>query len=145
MHGALSRLGILSLHTSQSSHQVHREQIIVELPVGVRLTDGSFSRRCSMRRATVGDELESARHALVQAFEGYYTIVLLSRVTAFFGSASDEQWLSLRPEEFMAMCSEDFACLQELYLRLNNIGHFSQVSARCPVCQSEFTLNLAPK
>jgi hypothetical protein len=107
------------------------------LPFGYVDDDGSLQRHGQMRLATALDEVEPLADPRVQANQAYLSIVLLSRVVVRLGAISP-----VPPSVVERLYSVDFAYLQDLYVRLNDLGT-SLVETQCPACGSRFALDLA--
>ena len=106
------------------------------LPCGYVDDRGTLHRQGTMRLATALDEVDPLRDPRVQANQGYLSILLLSRVVTRLGDVSP-----LTPAVVEHMFSADFAYLQDLYVRLNELDS-SVVETRCPSCGTRFALDL---
>ncbi len=107
------------------------------LPCGYVDERGTLHRWGIMSRALALDEVEPLRDARVQANQAYLGILLLSRVLKRLGDISP-----VGPAVVERLYSTDFAYLQDLYVRVNDLGS-SQVETQCPSCGSRFALDLA--
>src|SRR3954447_21194382 len=107
------------------------------LPCGYVDERGTLHRGGSMRLATALDEVEPLRDARVQANGAYLGILLLSRVITSLGDISP-----VSPQVVERLFSPDFAYLQDLYVRLNDVGS-SLIETECPSCGTRFALDLA--
>ena len=107
------------------------------LPCGYVDERGNLHRRGVMRRALALDEVEPLRDARVRSNEAYLSILLLSRVITRLGDLGQPT-----PEIVERLFSSDFAYLQELYVRLNEMES-SLIETQCPTCGSRFALDLA--
>jgi hypothetical protein len=107
------------------------------LPCGYLDERGTLHRQGTMRLARALDEVEPLGDPRVQANQAYLSILLLGRVVTNLGE--------LRPVPstvIEALFSSDFAYLQELYVRVNELGT-SLVETKCPACGSRFDLDVA--
>ncbi|RMD52494.1 MAG: phage tail assembly protein [Candidatus Thermofonsia bacterium] len=108
------------------------------LPKGLVLEDGTVTRNGRIRLATALDEIEAMAHPQVQANPAYLPVVLLSRViTALEGVTA------VTPRTIEHLFAADLAYLEDIYLRLNSHQH-TQIGAVCPVCSSQFQVQVAP-
>ena len=107
------------------------------LPRGYVDEHGALHRNGAMRLATALDEVEPLQDSRVRANEGYLSILLLSRVITRLGDLGQPA-----PEIVERLFSSDFAYLQELYVRLNEMES-SVIETQCPTCGSRFALDLA--
>lgn len=107
------------------------------LPCGFVDERGNLHRAGTMRLATAIDEIEPLHDPRVQANQAYLTILLLSRVTTRIGNISP-----VHPTVIEQLFSADFAFLQDLYVRINELGS-SLVETECPNCGTRFALDLA--
>lgn len=107
------------------------------LPRGYIDERGTLHRHGSMRLATALDEVEPLQDPRVRANEGYLSILLLSRVITRLGDLGQPT-----PDIVERLFSSDFAYLQELYVRLNEVES-SLIETQCPTCGSHFALDLA--
>jgi hypothetical protein len=106
------------------------------LPFGYVDGRGTLHRQGVMRLATAQDEVESLADARVRANQGYWSILLLSRVLTQLGDIRPVQ-----PSVVEGLFSGDFAFLQDLYVRVNDAGA-NLVETQCPTCGGRFTLDL---
>jgi hypothetical protein len=107
------------------------------LPRGYVDERGTLHRQGIMRLARAADEVAPLGDPRVQANQAYLSIVLLGRVVTQLGD--------LRPVPVTAierLFSADFAYLQELYVRINDLGA-SLVETQCPSCGTRFSLDVA--
>ncbi len=107
------------------------------LPRGYVDEQGTLHRHGSMRLATAIDEIEPLQDPRVRANEGYLSILLLSRVITRLGDLGHPT-----AEVIERLFSSDFAYLQELYRRINEMES-SVIETQCPTCGSRFALDLA--
>jgi len=108
------------------------------LPCGYVDVQGTLHRDGVMRLSTALDEVEAVRDARVRANEAYLSILLLSRVVGRLGEIAP-----VEPEDVERLFSADFVYLQELFVRLNDVGG-NLVETECPACGSCFPLDLSP-
>lgn len=114
-----------------------RTEFEFTLPRGYVDEHGTLHRAGSMRLATAADEIEPLRDPRVQANQSYLAVVLLSRVVTRLGDVRP-----ISPAVIERLFSADFAYLQDLYIRINEVE--SQViETQCPVCGSRFALDLS--
>lgn len=107
------------------------------LPRGYVDDRGSLHRQGTMRLATALDEVDPLRDPRVQANQGYLSILLLSRVVTRLGEVSP-----VSPAVVEQLFSADFAYLQDLFVRVNDLGT-SLIETRCPTCGTRITLDVA--
>ena len=107
------------------------------LPCGYVDEGGTLHRQGRMRLATALDEVEPLRDIRVQANQAYLSILVLSRVITQLGDISP-----VGPEVVERLYSADFAYLQDLYVRVNDLGS-SLVETQCPSCGTRFALDVA--
>jgi phage FluMu protein gp41 len=107
------------------------------LPRGYVDEQGNLHRQGTMRLATALDEVEPLQDARVRANEAYLGILLLSRVVTRLGDIGP-----VSPAVVERLFSADFAYLQDLYLRMNDVEP-SVVETQCPGCGRQFALELA--
>lgn len=108
-----------------------------ELPRGYVDASGTVHRTGSMRLATARDELVPLADDRVRDNAAYLTVVLLARVVERIGSVND-----VHTGIIENLFASDLAFLQDLYRRVNQEGH-ARTSAKCPSCNTEFTVDLA--
>lgn len=106
------------------------------LPRGYVDAHGNLHRHGTMRLATALDEIEPLRDPRVRANEAYLTILLLSRVITRLGELGQ-----VSPAIIEGLFSSDMAYLQDLYIRVNEVGA-NLVETECPGCGTHFTLDL---
>jgi hypothetical protein len=107
------------------------------LPFGYVDERGNLHRHGLMRLATAVDEVEPLTDPRVQANQAYLGILLLSRVLVRLGDLSP-----VDPTVVGHLFSADFTYLQDLYVRLNDLGT-SRVETECPHCRGHFELDVA--
>src|SRR5436309_2972822 len=107
------------------------------LPCGYVDEQGNLHQQGTMRLATALDEVEPMQDARVRANELYLSILLLSRVVTRLGEISP-----VNPTVIERLFSADFVYLQNLYMRVNNVGA-NLIETQCPTCRTRFALDLA--
>ncbi len=108
------------------------------LPKGFVDEEGNLHRNGVMRLATAADEILPLKDPRVQSNPAYLSVILLSRVITKLGNLHD-----VNPRVVEGMFASDIGYLQELYRTINGAGT-THVKARCPKCESEFEVDLAP-
>jgi hypothetical protein len=106
------------------------------LPCGYIDAAGSLHREGVMRLATARDEMEAAEEAHGRTNDAYLSLVLLSRVITRLGSMAP-----VTPAELERLFSADFVFLQNLFMRLNDVGA-APVDTQCPQCGARFAVSL---
>ena len=106
------------------------------LPHGYVDGGGRVHREGTMRLATARDEIMPLRDPRVREHEAYLTVLLLSRVVESIGDVG-----TITPAVIEGLFAADLAYLQELYRRLNQEGN-ALVTAHCPVCEHEFSVDV---
>ena len=106
------------------------------LPCGYVDQQGSLHQQGIMRLATARDEVEPLQDPRVRTNDAYVSILLLSRVITRLGNISP-----VTPEAIEGLFSADFAYLQDLYARVNQVGG-NVVETQCPTCGNRFALDL---
>jgi hypothetical protein len=91
-------------------------EIEFTLPLGYRDADGNLHRNGVMRLATAGDEILPLKDHRVQGNPAYLSIIVLSRVIVRLGSLD-----MVNTKVVEDLFSADFAYLQELYNRINQM------------------------
>ena len=86
------------------------------LPLGYRDADGNLHRQGVMRLATAGDEILPLKDHRVQANPAYLAIIVLSRVVLRLGTLD-----MINTHVIEELFSADFAFLQDLYNRINQV------------------------
>jgi hypothetical protein len=108
------------------------------LPYGYVDDAGTLHRTGVMRLATALDEVESMRDPRVRTNDAYLSILLLSRVLTRLGNLEPVQ-----PGVVERLFSADFVYLQDLFVRLNEVGA-NLVETECPACGTRFSLDTSP-
>jgi hypothetical protein len=106
------------------------------LPRGVIDQDGSLHRDGIMRLATAYDEIAPMKDPRVQSNPGYLVIILLSRVITKLGELT-----FINPKVIENLYAADLTYLQDLYRRINEIGH-TRVGVTCPQCENGFEVEV---
>ena len=107
------------------------------LPFGLVDDEGSLHRDGVMRLSTAFDEIEAMRDPRVRANDAYLSILMLSRVLVRIGDIAPVDASAVE-----RLFSADFVYLQELFVRLNDVGN-TIVDTECPACGSHFAIDLA--
>jgi hypothetical protein len=107
------------------------------LPCGYVDQQGNLHRRGMMRLATALDEIEPLGDPRVRDNQAYLSILVLSRVMISLGEISPVPSVLVE-----GLFSADFAYLQDLYVRVNELGT-SIAETECPSCGTHFQLDLA--
>src|ERR1700730_10341298 len=87
------------------------------LPRGYIDAHGNLHRKGTMRLATALDAIEPLQDPRARANEAYLTGLLLSRVITRLGDIQQ-----IHPTIIEGLFSSDIVYLQQLYIRLNEIG-----------------------
>jgi hypothetical protein len=106
------------------------------LPRGYLDAEGNLHREGTMRLATAYDEIAPMKDPRVQANPGYLVVILLSRVITRLGSLEH-----LNPKVIEGLFAGDLAFLQDLYRRVNEVGH-NRMAVSCPHCQGDFEVEV---
>ena len=117
-------------------HDALHTQYSFTLPCGYVDEAGTLHREGVMCRATALDEVAPLHDPRVQANQGYFSILLLSRVISRLGTFSP-----VPPPIVERLFSTDFSYLQDLYVRINDAGT-NLIATRCPSCGTPFELNI---
>src|SRR5215467_7821103 len=107
------------------------------LPCGLVDERGTLHRDGVMRLSTALDEIEATHDPRVRTNDAYLSIALLSRVLLNIGDIEPVDSSTVE-----RLFSADFVSLQELFVRLNDVGS-TVVETACPTCGSHFALDLA--
>lgn len=108
------------------------------LPKGYVDEDGSLHKEGIMRMATAGDEILPLRDPRVQSNPAYLTVIILSRVVTKLGELTD-----INPRIIEGLFASDLSYLQEFYRKINGDGSI-RLKARCPKCEHQFEVDMAP-
>ena len=106
------------------------------LPRGYVDPEGNLHKEGTMRLATAFDEIAPLKDPRVLSNPGYLLIILLVRVVTRLGTLE-----YINPKVIEGLFAADLAYLQDLYTRLNGVGH-NRVQTQCPHCQQQFTVEL---
>ena len=107
------------------------------LPRGYADSEGTLHREGTMRLATAYDEIAPLKDPRVQANPGYLVIILLARVITKLGELEQ-----ITPKTIESLFAADLAFLQDLYQRINEVGH-SRLLVACPHCEGQFEVETA--
>ena len=114
-----------------------RTEFEFTLPRGYVDDRGGLHRTGTMRLAMAADEIEPLRDPRVHSNQSYLTVVLLSRVVTTLGDIRP-----VPPAVIERLFSADFAFLQDLYIRINEVGG-NLIETQCPACGARFALDLS--
>ena len=106
------------------------------LPRGYVDSEGNLHKKGVMRLATAFDEIAPMKDSRVQANPGYLAVILLSRVITQLGDLEQ-----VNPKVIENLFSADFAFLEDLYRRINELGH-NKISVTCPQCEANFDVEM---
>jgi hypothetical protein len=106
------------------------------LPYGYIDERGDRHQQGVMRLATALDEIEPLSDPRVQENRAYISILVLSRVVTRLDGIG-----AVTPTVIERLFSADFNYLQDLYIRVNDLGT-SLVETACPECGAHFTLDI---
>jgi hypothetical protein len=106
------------------------------LPRGYVDSEGNLHKNGVMRLATAFDEIAPMKDSRVQANPGYLAVILLSRVITQLGDLEQ-----VNPKVIENLFSADFAFLEDLYRRINELGH-NKISVTCPQCEANYDVEL---
>ena len=107
------------------------------LPCGYVDARGALHRDGVMRLATALDEVAAMQDPRVRANDAYLSILLLSSVVTRLGLLAE-----VTPAVIEQLFSPDFAYLQELFVRVNELGN-GGIETQCPACGTRFGLDLS--
>lgn len=102
------------------------------LPRGYVDSEGNLHKDGVMRLATAFDEIAPMKDPRVQSNPGYLAVILLSRVITQLGDLQQ-----INPKVIENLFSVDFAFLEDLYRRINELGH-NKIPVTCPECNANF-------
>jgi hypothetical protein len=106
------------------------------LPRGYVDSEGNLHKAGVMRLATAFDEIAPMKDPRVQSNPGYLAVILLSRVITQLGDVDQ-----VNPKVIENLFSVDFAFLEDLYRRINELGH-NKISVICPECDANFDVEV---
>jgi hypothetical protein len=107
------------------------------LPLGYVDADGALHRDGVMRLATAHDEIAPLKDPRVKANPGFVVVILLSRVITRLGDLD-----AVNPKVIEGLFAGDLAFLEELYQRVNAVGH-DELEVTCPHCEERFELEVS--
>lgn len=107
------------------------------LPCGYVDAHGALHREGVMRRAVARDEIEPLSDPRVRANEGYFSVLLLSRVVSRIG-----QIRPVDPAVIEGLFATDFEYLQDLYSQINGQAG-GEVETQCPRCGTRFLIDIS--
>ena len=107
------------------------------LPRGYVDGDGNLHKEGVMRLATANDEIAPMKDARVRSNPGYLAVILLSRVITQLGDLDQ-----VNPKVIENLFSADFAFLEDMYRRINELGH-DNLSVTCPACEAKFDVEVS--
>ena len=108
------------------------------LPKGYIDQDSVLHRTGVMRLATAADEILPLKDPRVQQNPAYLTVIVLARVITRLGTV---EHVNTRTIEHLY--AADLAYLQDLYVRVNTVGH-TRLHVACPHCEGEFDVDPTP-
>jgi hypothetical protein len=123
--------------TAAGLQQGLRTEFPFTLPRGYVDEDGRLHRDGALRLATAKDELTAQSEPLVRQNPSYLTIYLIMRTVSRLGSLP-------AVDRFVVehMFASDLAFLQDLYRRVNQLGH-TEGEVTCPECRHQFLVDVA--
>lgn len=107
------------------------------LPRGFVDEQGQCHRQGTLRLATAKDELTAQSEPLVAQNPAYLSIYLIMRTVTELGDLPVVDRFVVEH-----MFASDLAFLQDLYRRVNQLGH-TQAEVDCPNCEHHFLVDLA--
>lgn len=119
------------------SGDVLRTEYPFTLPRGFVDQQGTVHRDGVIRLATARDELSTQTDPRVRQNPAYLSVLLLERTVTRLGTLSTVDALVIE-----SMFASDLAFLQDIYRRINQDG-CTEADVRCPVCNHDFTVNVA--
>ncbi|SDF45716.1 hypothetical protein SAMN05216553_101726 [Lentzea fradiae] len=114
-----------------------RTEFPFTLPRGYVDEDGRLHREGALRLATAKDELTAQAEPLVRQNPSYLTIYLIMRTLTRLGTLP-------AVDRFVVehMFASDLTFLQDLYRRVNQLGH-TEGEVACPECGHQFLVDVA--
>jgi hypothetical protein len=106
------------------------------LPKGYVDKDGNLHKKGVMRLATAKDEIAPLEDYRVRNNESYMIIILLARVISKLGDLKNVDTATVEK-----LFSVDLDYLQRFYQKINS-EESSDVSIKCPHCETKFTMSL---
>jgi len=107
------------------------------LPRGFVAEDGRVHRDGALRLATAKDELNAQAEPLVRQHPEYLSIYLIMRTVTQLGTLPVIDRFVVEH-----MFASDLAFLQDLYRRINQLGH-TEAEVACPACSHRFLVDVA--
>lgn len=107
------------------------------LPRGFVDTHGRLHREGTLRLATAKDELTAQAEPLVQQNPSYLSLYLIMRTITRLGELATIDRFVMEH-----MFASDLAFLQDLYRRVNQLGH-TEAAVTCPKCEHRFLVDVA--
>ncbi|MFI7680264.1 phage tail assembly protein [Actinophytocola sp. NPDC049390] len=114
-----------------------RTEFPFTLPRGYVDEEGRVHRDGALRLATAKDELTAQAEPLVRQNASYLTIYLIMRTLTRLGSLPVVDRFVVEH-----MFASDLAFLQDLYRRVNQLGH-TEGEVACPKCEHRFLVDVA--
>lgn len=107
------------------------------LPRGFVDERGQTHREGTLRLATARDELTAQAEPLVRQNPAYLSIYLIMRTVTRLGTVPVVDRFVVEH-----MFASDLAFLQDLYRRVNQLGH-TEAEVCCPKCEHRFLIDVA--
>lgn len=107
------------------------------LPRGFVDEQGRRHRQGTLRLATAKDELTAQSEPLVAQNPAYLSIYLIMRTVTRLGDLPVVDRFVIEH-----MFASDLAFLQDLYRRINQLGH-TEAEVGCPRCEHRFVVDVA--
>jgi hypothetical protein len=107
------------------------------LPRGYVDEDGRVHREGALRLATAKDELNAQAEPLVRQQPTYLSIYLIMRTVTQLGSLPVIDRFVIEH-----LFASDLAFLQDLYRRVNQLGH-AEAEVACPECAHRFVVDVS--
>ena len=107
------------------------------LPRGYVDEQGRLHREGALRLATAKDELTAQAEPLVRQNPSYLSIYLIMRTVARLGELPVVDRFVIEH-----LFASDLAFLQDLYRRINQLGH-TEAEVACPSCTHRFLVDVA--
>jgi hypothetical protein len=107
------------------------------LPRGYVDEDGRVHREGALRLATAKDELNAQAEPLVRQQPTYLSIYLIMRTVTQLGSLPVIDRFVIEH-----LFASDLAFLQDLYRRVNQLGH-TEAEVACPECAHRFVVDIS--
>jgi hypothetical protein len=107
------------------------------LPRGYVDEDGRVHREGTLRLATAKDELNAQAEPLVRQQPTYLSIYLIMRTVTQLGALPVIDRFVIEH-----LFASDLAFLQDLYRRVNQLGH-TEAEVACPECEHRFVVDIS--